>query len=50
MGHGAWRETRKEVGADAEFPRGQVEVQGRIFVLCVLWGRDDLYRCLDQGF
>ena len=20
------------------------------FVLCVLWGRDDLYRCLDQRF
>ena len=50
MGYAAWGETQKEVGADAEFPRGKAEVHGRIFVLCVLWGRDDLYRCLDHGF
>ena len=33
----------------AHFPRGQAKAQGRIFVLNVLCGRYDLYRCLDQG-
>ena len=50
MGCVAWGETQEEVGADAEFSRGQAEVHGRVFVFCVLSRGDEMNCGLDGGF
>jgi hypothetical protein len=50
MVYATWVEPEEEIGADAEFSRGQAEVEGRVLFLRVLSSGDEVNCGLDQGF